>query len=119
MTVQASEKTQAASCHQSGATRSLGDGTQPTAAAKSASLVASIAMLPRNVKIMGGAVLVFGALLAIGVPLAVLTPLLAIGGCLGMHLFMPGMHGGHGGHDEHQAHDEASGDDGAANRPQA
>lgn len=62
----------------------------------------ALVALPRNVKIIGGAVVGFGALLAVGVPLATLTPLVFLGGCLSMHLFMGhGMsHGsGHGSHD--------------------
>lgn len=108
MTVQTSEATPVAtpSCHGSAgedgssphAANATGSGANGAGAAALGTLVA----LPRNVKIIGGAVVGLGALLALGVPLATLTPLVFLGGCLGMHLFMGhGMsHGGvHASHD--------------------
>lgn len=54
------------------------------------SVMAVLRTTPRRAQVLVGAVIV-GALLAIGVPLASLVPLLALGGCVGMHVFM-----GHG-----------------------
>lgn len=69
----------------------------------SGSALGVVLALPRWAQILGAAAVVLGALLAVGVPLASLLPLLAVGGCLGMHLFMGhgmshgGGHAGHGG----------------------
>jgi hypothetical protein len=109
MTVQTSESTAIAapSRHGHGSTAEDGGahashdaGTHEAVAGNGA--LGAVVALPRNVKIVGGAVVGFGALLAVGVPLATLTPLVFLGGCLGMHLFMGhGMShgGGHGSHD--------------------
>jgi hypothetical protein len=113
MTVQATESTAIAtpSCHghgsapeDGGAHASHDAGTHEAVAGNGA--LGAVVALPRNVKIVGGAVVGFGALLAVGVPLATLTPLVFLGGCLSMHLFMGhGMsHGGaHGSHDSNGA----------------
>jgi hypothetical protein len=106
MTVQTSEPTTvaAASCHGHASADEGGHDAHEAhgASAAGTSALGAVAALPRNVKIIGGAVVGVGALLAVGVPFATLTPLLALGGCLGMHLFMGhdmSHGGGHGSHD--------------------
>lgn len=110
MTVQTSEPTTvaAASCHghasadEGGHSAHESHATGRGASVAGTSALGAVVAMPRNVKIIGGAVAGVGALLVVGVPLATLTPLLALGGCLGMHLFMGhdmSHGGGHGTHD--------------------
>ena len=67
--------------------------------------LAAALRLDRRVWLGGGAVAGIGALLVLGVPASALLPFIALGGCLGMHLFM-----GHGGHGGHEGHGDSSGD---------
>ncbi len=58
--------------------------------------LAAALRIDRRVWLGGGAIVGAGALLAAGVPASTLLLVGAVGGCLGMHLFMG--HGGHTGH---------------------